>query len=207
MRQKELPNMARKQNTIDNPLWNRLRALDKIAARKFPANFDQGFGTLGLILDSRPRASAYSCTPKNCLSFAYTGGEGVHFSFVAQDGKATERSPIVITIPEAFDHPNFIGGESLFDFLCLGYHRGYFALENLDSDKCFEAYASEDWQPTTESDYHVGYVLDNHQRDVLQFLIEELGLSPWKDLKRKFKHLQKLYMPLLQIPDNTEHFG
>jgi hypothetical protein len=195
--------MVRKRIAIDHPLWKRLRALDKVAARRFPWNvpgkyYDPGFGALGLILEPRPRVSAYSCTPTNCLTFAGTGGEGVHFSFVGQDGKVTERSPIVITIPEVF--ANFIGGESLFDFLCLGYHRGYFALETLDSEKCFEAYASADWQPTTQSDYAVGYVLDDRKREVLRFLIEELGLSPWKDLKGKFRRLQELYMPLLQVP-------
>jgi len=181
--------------------------LDKEAARRFPADFDQGLGSLGLILHHRPQRYGYWCDPNNGLAFATTGGDGVHFSFIVQDGKVRENSPIVITIPGAFDHPNFIGGESLFDFLCLGYHHGYFALETVSSEKFFKAYASTEWQPTEDWDYAVGYGVNEHQRKLLDFLTAELGLSPWKDLKRKFQRLQKLYFPLLEIPEHREGFG
>ncbi len=198
--------MKQKRPTIDHPLWTRLRELDKIAAKRFPADFRSGFGSLGLILYSRPENGGYWCTPTNTLAFAGTGGGGVHFSFLVQDGMITEKSPIVVTIPEPSDNPNFVGGESLFDFLCLGYHRGYFALETASSDRFFEAYSSGKW-PLSEVegrppdwDAAVGYGVDEHQRKLLDFLIAELGLSPWKDLKRKFERLQKLYMPLLEIP-------
>lgn len=202
-----------KRVAIDHPLWNRLRELDKVAAKRFPADFERGFGSLGLILYSRPQHGGYWCTPTNTLAFAGTGGEGVHFSFLVEDNKVTEKSPVVITIPPAFDQPNFIGGESLFDFLCLGYHRGYFALETVPSEKFFEAYATGKW-PLTEDkglppdwDWAVGYGVNEHQRKLLDFLIAELGLSPWKDLKRKFQRLQKLFMPMLEIPPGGEGLG
>jgi hypothetical protein len=202
-----------KRIAISHPLWNRLRELNKEAAKQFPADVDSGFGTLGLILYSRPQHGGYSCTPTNTLAFAGTGGEGVHFSFLVEDGKVTEKSPIVITIPGEFDHPNFIGGESLFDFLCLGYHRGYFAMETVPSERFFEAYASDKW-PLNEIegrlpdwDCAVGYGVNEHQRQLLDFLITELGLFPWKDLRRKFQRLQKLYMPLLEIPEGEEDLG
>ena len=118
----------------------------------------------------------------------------MHFSFVVEDGKVTENSPIVVTVPESYDCPNFIAGESLFDFLCLGYQRGYFALGMLATEKCLAALSSADWQPKTDSDYAVGYGVDEHQQTLLNFLIEKLGLSPWKDLKRRFRRLQKLYL-------------
>ena len=47
----------------------------------------------------------------------------------------------------------------------------------------------------------MGFGVNEHQRKLLEFLIAELGLLPWKDLKRKFQRLQKLYMPLLDIPE------
>jgi hypothetical protein len=159
-----------KRVAIDHPLWNRLRELDKVAAKRFPTDFDRGFGSLGLILYSRPQHGGYWCTPTNTLAFAGTGGEGVHFSFLVEGGKVTEESPVVITSPSEFDQPNQIGGESLFDFLCLGYHRGYFALETAPSDKFFEAYASAKWPLSEDKDlppdwnYSVGYHVNEHQR-------------------------------------------
>jgi hypothetical protein len=202
-----------KRVAIDHALWNRLRELDKAAAKQFPADNDRGFGALGLILYPRPQHGGYSSTPTNTIAFAGTGGEGVHFSFLVEGGKVTEKSPIVITIPMEFGHPNFIGGESLFDFLCLGYYRGYFALETVSSERFFEAYASGKWPLSRiegrplDWDYAVGYGVNEHQRTLLDFLIAEIGLSPWKNLKRKFQRLQKLYMPLLEIPEGGEGLG
>lgn len=192
--------MPKKSVSIDHPLWKQLRKIDKEAARRFPADCFGGFSDLGLGVYSRPKREGYCCTPTNTLAFAGTGGNGVHFSFLVQNGKVTENSPIVITIPFNIDQPNFIGGESLFDFLCLGYHRGYFALESLPSEKCFEAYASGEWEPKEEFDWYVGLGVNENQRRVLDFLIEQLGLSPWKNLKKRFDRLQKRYLPLLEIP-------
>lgn len=196
-----------KQNrlTIDHPLWDRLRTLNKVAARRFTAEFDKGLGSIGLILNSQPQHGGYWCTPINSVAFAGTGGDGVHFSFLVQDGKVTEKSPIVMTVPEPSDTPNSIVGEDLFDFLCLGYHRGYFALATLPSDTGFAAYQSAEWQPKENWHYSVGYGVDDHSRKLLDFLIAGLGLSPWKDLKGKFLRLQELYMKLLNVRDFDEY--
>jgi hypothetical protein len=148
------------------------------------------------------------CTPINTLAFAHTGGEGVHFSFLVDEGKITEHSPIVITIPSPGDQPNYIGGASLFDFLCLGFHRGYFALETANTNRFFEAYSSGKWPLSQvegrppDWDWAVGYGVNEHQRQLLDFLIAELGLSPWNDLRRKFQQLQKRYLPLLKMPED-----
>jgi hypothetical protein len=161
-----------------------------------------------LILYSPPEHGGYHCTPTNTIAFAGTGGEGVHFSFLVEDGRVTEKSPIVITVPMDFGHPNHIGGESLFDFLCLGYYRGFFSMETVSSDRFFEAYSSGKWPLSDVEgrpphwDYSVGYGVNERNRQLLDFLIAELGLSPWKDLKRKFHRLQKRYMPLLKIPED-----
>lgn len=197
-----------KRITIKHPLWDQLRKLDKAAAKRFPVDFYKGFGRLGLILRSPPKYGDYWCTPTNTLTFAGTGGDGVHFSFLVDDGKITENSPIVISIPTAADQPNFIGGESLFDFLCLGFHRGYFALGNLPSPRFFEAYSSGKWPLSKvkgrppDWDWEEGYGVNEHQRNLLDFLIAQLGLSPWKDFQRKFQRLQKRYMPLLKLPES-----
>ena len=201
-----------KRVTINHPLLNRLRKLDKVAARRFPGEFFPGFGSLGLILNSQLKHGGYYCTPTNTLAFASTGGDGVHFSFLVDNGKITDKSPVVITIPTT-DHPNYIGGESLFDFLCLGYYRGYFGLGNAGEERFFEAYSSGKW-PLSEVegrlpdwDGAIGYGVSDYNRKVLEFLIAELGLSPWKGLKQKFERLQKLYYPMLDIPEEGKGLG
>jgi hypothetical protein len=193
---------------IDHPLWDHLCELDQIATERFPSRVDPGLGVLGLILSSPPRPGGHFCTPQNSLAFAWTGGDGVHFSFLVQDGRITEQSPIVITCPSAIDVHNLIGGESLLDFLCLGYHRGYFALQTAPCERFFEAYAADHW-PLTEDldrhpdwDYAEGYFVNEQQRPVLDFLIQELNLSPWCDLQARFQCLQERYLPLLEVPDH-----
>lgn len=193
--------MKSKATAIEHPLWKRLCELDKRAARRFPSGHrDVGFGALGLILNRRLENGGYWCTPTNSLAFARTGGNGVHFSFLVRNGKVTRSSPVVVTIPCEFGQPNFIGGATLKDFLNLGYHRGYFAMETLASKKWFQPYSSAKWQPKEDRDYAVGYGVDVHQRMLLDYLIAELGLSPWTDLKRKFHRLQKQYLPRLELP-------
>ena len=73
----------------------------------------------------------YEVTPLNCSTFATTGGDGVHFSFLHLNGKVTEESPVVMTLPMAFDEPNRIVGADLHEFLSLGCVVGYDALEGL----------------------------------------------------------------------------
>jgi hypothetical protein len=192
---------------IDHPLWEKLRAVDKVAARRFPAPdfVGRGLGAVGLILHSKPKRWDYWCTLKNVLTFASTGGNGVHFSFVVLEDEVTEQSPVVVTIPMAFDQPNFICGESLFDFLCLGVNRGYFALEQLPAtERTLEVFSSSTWQPTDDFDWAVGYGVNEHQRKVLDYLANELELVPWKDVKRKFNRLQRQVLPLLEVPDKDE---
>ena len=140
--------------SIQHPLLDALREFDTEAARRFPADFDNGLGQMGMLLAPTLENCGYWCTPKNSLTFASTGGEGVHFSFLVQDGKVTESSPVILTVPaNAFepDGANFVVAEDLRNCLRFGFHRGYFALEQLayDRDLTLEAYSSPDWQPTT----------------------------------------------------------
>lgn len=86
---------------------------------------------LGLLLAPTLVPSAYSGTPIDCIPFAYTGGDGVHFSF-ADTGEATlNSSPVTMTVPMCFDRPNRVVGRDLKEFLALGLRTGYFVLEQL----------------------------------------------------------------------------
>lgn len=193
--------MTQRRVKVDHPLWEKLRRLDRVLARFFPEDILPGFDALGLMLHSRFRNGGYWCTPSNTLAFAGTGGDGTHFSFLVQDGRVTERSPVAMTVLDYSEQPNYMVGESLFDFLCLGYHRGYFAMGTLPSEKGFAAYSSARWRPQEEADYAIGLGINETHRELRDFVIEELQLSPWKQLKRKFQRLQKQYLPLLEMPE------
>lgn len=193
--------MSKHHIPIRHPLWERLCKLDAIAEQRFPSEPHQGrgFEALGLVLDRRLENGEYWCTPSNTLAFAWTGGNGFHFSFMIRDGMVNEGSPIVLTIPAGLTG-NHIVGESLFDFLCLGFHRGYFGLEQWPSDPCIEAYQSAEWHPTSDRDLAVGLAVDRHQRQLLGFLTTELGLQPWGNVRHRSTILQERYQSLLVLP-------
>jgi hypothetical protein len=187
--------------SVQHPLLQRLRKFDAEIVPPGSHTVDDGLGAVGLILSKKLDESRYECyTPANCITFAHTGGEGVHFSFLCRDGAVEAESPIVITNPGAWGN-NFVVGEDLFDFLCLGCHRGYFALEQLayDRDTTLEVYTNEHWQPSNASHHSVGYCPDEKQTRVLRRLTEALRLRPWTDPKR-FELLQKRFLSLLAPP-------
>jgi hypothetical protein len=154
-----------------------------------------------LILLPRLRHFGYVSTPKNSLAFACTGGEGVHFSFLVANATVDDDSPVICTVPCAFGRENHIVGRNIFDFLCLGYYLGYFGLEQLgyDADKTIKVFGSGSWKPQCERDWLVGFGVNQEEKKVLNYLIEQCGLMPWKSVKRKFKLLQKKYLPLLDL--------
>jgi hypothetical protein len=129
--------------------------------------------------------------------FAGTGGDGVHFNFLVPDGWIRENPPVIVTIPD-MGGLNFVVGDNLHDFLCLGAYRGYFALAELayNLDLTLEVFTNRDWQSSERSHESVGYTLDEEQKTVLEFLTNELGLRPWSD-PRHFWDLQQRYGGLL----------
>lgn len=193
--------MAGQHIRVNHPLLERLRQVNADAARRFPRRHDAGLGSLGLILDRELDQSRYSfCTPLNCQTFAHTGGEGVHFSFLLQDGMVRENCAVVLTIPAMFGQ-NFVVGENLFDFLCLGVHRGFFALEQLAyyPELTLEVFTNPNWQPTESWHGSVGFVPGEENRRLLVFMASELELRPWPDAAR-FALLQERYGGLLELP-------
>jgi hypothetical protein len=176
-----------------------LRLLDREAGMRFPDPISPGLMRLGLILDGQLDASRYDrATPRNCRTFAHTGGEGVHFSLLVRDGRICEESPVVITIPLL---ESLVVGETLFDFLCLGRHRGYFALEQLAYDRALtlKVFTDPHWQANERRHRSVGYAVDETDYRLLDWLAGELELSPWTDPER-FQQLQDRFLPLLQLP-------
>src|SRR5581483_8608045 len=121
--------MRRESITICLPLLGQLRGFDRELKRRSRGGHRGGLSAIGLTLLRKPASHHYWCTPLNCLTFAATGGEGAHFSFLAVDGRVDEQSPVVVTNPCPTDFRHFIVGKNLNDFLCLGLRRGYFAME------------------------------------------------------------------------------
>lgn len=201
---------------VQHPLLDQLRCLDAEASRLFLSDSDSGFGCLGLILDKSLDESRYGhCTPANCVTFAHTGGEGVHFSFLLDDGAVNERCPVVVTCP-CLSGGTYVVGEGLHEFLCLGHYRGYFGLEQLAfyPELTMEVFTNPNWRPTEQWHYSAGFALGQSYRTdflgvnasttdiairALRFLIDRLGLRPWKDSAR-FKDLQDAYQQILLPP-------
>ncbi len=107
-------------------------------------------------------------TPINTLTFARTGGDDVHFGMLATNGLYGDSSPIVMTVPIADENPeeaNFIVGENLHAFLCVGCTHGYGSLEELAYGKQHELF-----------DFLAGPGDDNPSYAKLR---SALSLTPW----------------------------
>ncbi|QUL39144.1 hypothetical protein [Erythrobacter sp. JK5] len=97
------------------------------------ANIPNVAERLGLLFTVRLQPPGYDATPRNCLTFAGTGGDGVHFGYLRMDGTPLDSSPIVMTVPSA-RHPNRVVGRTLRHFLSFGRYSGFFTLEQLQYD-------------------------------------------------------------------------
>src|SRR5436190_1511728 len=135
------------------------------------------------------------------MTFASTGGNGVHFSLLARGGKMDGQSPVIMTNPGGGDGRSWIVGESLYDFLCLGANRGYFALEQLaySPELTLRVYTDPSWQPSEGWHESVGFAPGEHERRVLEFLTERFGLRPWPSPER-FDELQARFGGQLEFP-------
>jgi hypothetical protein len=124
----------------------------------------------GLRIVEYPVPGGYDASPKGYLTFASTGGDGVHFS--VPDGTD---GPVIMTVPMAFDNPNFVVGSDIKEFLSLGCVYGYFSLEQL-------AY---DWERTVEA-----IEAAREPSAALQQLTERFGLHPWVPVGARLRELE-----------------
>lgn len=149
--------------------------------------YSQGNSTehIGLIMQQDSVTEWYECTPKNCLTFASTGGDGVHFSIL--EGYELDHSPVIITVPMNFDSPNMVIAENIQEFLNLGCRYGYFALEQL----CY------DFESTVQNIAEEN-VLDPEDQDLV-FLSKEFGLLPLQKVGNRIEELNATYAALLQV--------
>lgn len=129
--------VARRGISIQHPLFDELCQFDE--ELKSRQNNSGGLGDVGLRLsDPAHNQGRYNwCTPINCRVFASTGGDGIHYSFLVEDERVTEKSPVVITMPADFGESSIVA-ESLKAFLSQGLLSGYSWLSDVPTE-CTEA--------------------------------------------------------------------
>jgi hypothetical protein len=188
--------------TVNVPLLDELRRIDQEMQIRFvdwhgrPATLH----ALGVGLDEKLDDHRYRhCTPLNCRTFASTGGDGHHFSFLVIDGAITESSPIVATCPGSYDNPSAVIADSLYQFLRLGCINGYDDLGYifLRSDEELEKHFILANDPFAEEFAHLTF-----HRDMLAYLRERLKLEPWTDWQA-LRAIQHKYQPLLRHPPDA----
>jgi len=161
----------------------------EIAAKRFGSSTEAVFDPCGLILNSPPLQGHYWCTPDTAFTFASTGGDGVHYSYLDLPNLNGESGPIVMTLP-ANDQLNYVVAETLDEFLGLGFYAGWFALEQIayDPDWALEHFSSPDDEG------------DETQQERLKFLQDVLGIRHVPlDLER-IDALTGKYADYLQVP-------
>jgi len=141
--------------------------------------------SVGLVMQNEFVTEWYDCTPKNSLSFASTGGDGVHFSILT--GFEEDNSPVIITVPMCFGEESLVIAENFKEFLDLGCRFGYFSLEQL----CY------DFESTVQNIAEQNILELEDQNLIL--LTNEFGLNPLKEVGNRIEQLNEKYAGLLEI--------
>jgi hypothetical protein len=189
------------------PRFAKLQKLAAQATKQFRHTLS-GFDNIGLnVGDGIPEGTGlYWCSPINSKCFAGTGGEGVHFSFLCEeDDFDFDNLPVIVTIPGGLDGANFVVGANLYEFLCLGCHRGFFALEQLGHqlDKTLRVYATPTWKAKTHAEAWVGFGAGETKKAVLKFVRREMHLQQWPRLRTRFHELQEEFLPRIRLSDEA----
>lgn len=141
-------------------------------------------GFIGLNLIDPPERES-DIAPLNSIAFASTGGDDVTFSLLGNfAGGFDDSSRVVLTVPRAEGSVwarNFVVGESLHDFLCLGCFSGYATLEDLPYD--WPGVVAELIDPHDAGD-------DPKAAATLLEMRRSLNLSPWNSIEPKLSQLQ-----------------
>lgn len=156
------------------------------------------FLPVGLRLEIPVKPWEYYCTPTNVKTFASTGCDGVHYSFL--ELRSSSELPVVMTVPANYGNPNpnVIISENLYEFLCLGSKASYICLEELS------------WE-NRELDFlksvdHAEF-LSNEQIDLLNVLSSGFSLNTWQVIEERINYLQSKYLDLLQLRDQEKYFN
>lgn len=142
---------------------------------------------IGLFLRGETGRLGYDVAPVNADTFAETGGDGTHYSFLHLEGTAPDAYPVVMTVPMNLGGPySLVVGENLRDFLALGCECGYFWLEQLLYDR------DETIRLLERGNIAPGEVEDSgllQEKELLRTIRERFELSPWKNVDQRLKKL------------------
>ena len=187
----------------DHPEFIRLFRLSEELQSQIPLGLEE----VGLRLEDPEKEIddtwTYDCDPENKITFADTGVDGDHYSFVLLDEIPFEDSPIVMTSPtnfgETYFDDNLIVGENLSEFLALGCSLGYFNLPDLLGEAGIERIESFAWDP----DYiHLDDPQDNESfKLLLDHIRSEFSISPWIEYRERLATLQRMFFDKLIIKD------
>lgn len=193
------------------PLLDKLLSLDAKIRLGFEAH-KPWFEQAGLRLTGMSFNTELGCpqfphwaNPKNCAVLGDTGYEAVHYNILIRDGLVDEHSPVFVTVPHAGarDAANYVVGESFESFIRFGLIRGFFGMYQLaeDIELTLEVYSSPDWQPTKEWHHGVGFVPDEEQKSVLEFIGKALNLTPISYTPAQYQKMQERFLPNLEYWD------
>ncbi len=180
---------------VPKPL-SRLFELSKAISCDSRGDDMYSFGDIGLFLHRAFDYPAYKYTPTNSVTFASTGGDGVHYGFLVGSKLDANDPPIVMTVPMNFDQPNVIVGSNLKDFLSLGCRAGYFSLEQLVYDPAgtiLDLQTGEFYPDTTQ-----------HEIELLNLISAEFDVVPWRDPEKQLVELHSKFGASIELQDNEE---
>ena len=159
------------------------------------SDWNDYFDPIGLNLEGKLENYEYWCTQKNSITFASTGGDGVHFGLLDIGNGITEESPVVMTVPMC-DTPNTVVGSNLVDFLSLGCRQGFFVLEQLIYQ--FDVMVDE-----LDSGLY-GEEMEEAELDQLDAISSGFNLSPWTNHKAKLANLRDEFHHHIDALDEPE---
>ena len=148
----------------------------------------------GLLLEIPPQRNYIDwCTPRNVMTFATTGGDSVHYSYLVDERLPEGVYPIVMTLP-CVNELSWVIAESFQEFFDYGYYVGWFSLEQLYYDD--EEGAAYFLQPS-ENFGDIGTAQ-------LPLLRKALNMKPVPPTLARFAQLQQKYGALLDIPASMD---
>jgi hypothetical protein len=149
------------------------------------------FDAVGLLLERQLSAWSYFCSPRNALTFASTGGDGVHFGLLQLSDSAPHPAPVVMTVPMS-DTRNIVLAEDLEEFLGLGCRVGWFMLEQLAYDP--------DW---TVQHFADSAAESSECEAILNRIRTSLRVRPVPLSLNRLAQLKDRYLPRVQVPDRA----
>ena len=176
----------------------RFRRFVEELAREERTSAEMVLEPLGLMVQPDGGNFDYWCTPVNSVTFAATGGDGVHFGLLDADTLPT--TPVVMTVPMT-DAPNLVLADDFHGFLRLGYHAGFFFLEQFVYD----------WDDAVLIHGREGDGWGDRERRLLARLRAEFGLEPVADVSAQIRGAHDAHARQLRLPDqeawNRRHPG